>query len=158
MGLEARASDEDHQSIRVWLRLLSCSTEIEADIRRRMRSQLDMSLPHFDYLAQLHRFPLGLSMRVLSRYLMVTGGNVTGLTDDLEKNGLVVREHSTEDRRSCSVRLTPHGRTRFEEVAAVHEAWVIDYFAGLKTGERDLLNELLGRVRSHLAQLLTRPA
>jgi len=117
-----------------------------------MRSQFDMSLPHFDYLAQLHRFPLGLSMRVLSRYLMVTGGNVTGLTDDLEKDGLVSREHSAEDRRSYSVRLTPHGRKRFEEVASVHEAWVVECFAGLKTSERDLLNELLGRLRVHLAQ------
>lgn len=117
-----------------------------------MRNQCCMSLPHFDYLAQLHRFPLGLSMRVLPRYLMVADGNVIGLTDDLEKNGLVVREHSTEDRRSCYVRLTPDGRTRFEKVATVHEEWVIGCFAALKTSERDLLNASLGKVRVHWSQ------
>lgn len=121
MGLEARVSREDHQSIRVWLRLLSCSTEIEAEIRRRLRSQFHMSLARFDYLAQLHRHPQGLPMRVLSRYLMVTGGNVTGLTDDMEKEGLVAREVSAEDRRSFVVRLTPSGRKKFEQVASIHE-------------------------------------
>jgi len=154
MGLEARASKEDHQSIRLWLRLLSCSTEIEAEIRRRLRSHFQMSLARFDYLAQLHRHPQGLSMRVLSRYLMVTGGNVTGLTDDLEQEGLVWREISSEDRRSYFVRLTPSGRKKFEQVASIHEDWVIELFAGLKAGERHQLNDLLGRLRTHLAQTL----
>lgn len=154
IGLEARASKEDHQSIRVWLRLLSCATEIETEIRRRLRSRFQMSLARFDYLAQLHRHPEGLSMRMLSRYLMVTGGNVTGLTDDLEQQGYVLREVSPEDRRSYCVRLTPSGRSRFEEVAAVHEAWVVELFAGLQAGERDQLNERLGQLRRHLARTL----
>ena len=152
IGLEARASKKDHQSIRLWLRLLSCSTEIEAEIRRRLRNQFHMSLARFDYLAQLHRHPEGLNMQALSRYLMVTGGNVTGLTDALESEGLVFREMSAEDRRSYLVRLTPSGRKKFEQVASVHESWVVELFAHLKTGERDQLNELLGRLRLHLAR------
>lgn len=154
MGLEARASKEDHQSLRVWLRLLSCSTEIETEIRRRLRSQFDMSLAHFDYLAQLHRHPQGLSMRSISRYLMVTGGNVTGLTDELESQGLVAREVAPDDRRSYCVKLTAVGRRSFEQVASVHESWVVEFFGGLKAAERDLLNGLLGRLRLHLAQTL----
>lgn len=154
MGLEARASKEDHQSLRLWLRLLSCSTEIEAEIRRRLRGKFDMSLARFDYMAQLHRYPQGLTMRVLSRQLMVTGGNVTGLTDELENEGLVVRMASAEDRRSYLVKLTTVGRRRFEQIASVHEAWVVELFAGLKSGERSELNELLGRLRVHLSQTL----
>jgi len=154
MGLEARASGNDHQSIRLWLRLLSCATEIEAEIRKRLRNQFQMSLARFDYLAQLHRHPQGLSMRALSRYLMVTGGNVTGLTDDLEKEGLVVREPSEEDRRSYSLRLTPKGRKRFEQVASVHEGWVIELFSGMKASEREQLNQLLGGLRLHLSESL----
>lgn len=154
MGLEARASEEDHQSIRVWLRLLSCATEIEAEIRRRLRKQFHMSLARFDYLAQLHRHPEGLSMRALSRYLMVTGGNITGLTDDLEKEGFVSREVAPEDRRSYFVTLTSKGREKFEAVASIHEAWVVELLAGLKVGERGDLNELLGKLRVHLAQTL----
>lgn len=154
MGLEARASQQDHQSIRVWLRLLSCSTEIEAEIRRRLRRQFHMSLARFDYLAQLHRHPQGLSMRALSRDLMVTGGNVTGLTDDLAAEGLVAREVSAEDRRSYVVRLTPSGRRKFEQVASTHEAWVVELLAGLQPAEREQLHALLGRLRLHLAQAL----
>ena len=154
LGLEARVSKEDHQSIRVWLRLLSCSTEIEAEIRRRLRTQFGMSLARFDYLAQLHRHTEGLSMRALSRYLMVTGGNVTGLTDELEKEGLVLREVSPDDRRSFLVRLTPSGRKTFEQVASIHEDWVVEFFAGLKTSERDDLNNLLGKLRLHLSHSL----
>jgi DNA-binding MarR family transcriptional regulator len=153
-GLEARASKEDHQSLRLWLRLLSCSTEIETEIRRRLRGNFDMSLARFDYMAQLHRYPDGLTMRMLSRHLMVTGGNVTGLTDELENEGFVVREASAEDRRSYLVKLTPVGRTRFEQIASVHEGWVVELFAGLKASERGELNELLGRLRVHLAKAL----
>jgi DNA-binding MarR family transcriptional regulator len=93
-------------------------------------------------------------MRALSRCLMVTGGNVTGLTDDLEREGLVTREVSAEDRRSYFVRLTPSGRKKFEQVASIHENWVVELFAGLNTGERDQLYALLGRLRVHLAQTL----
>lgn len=154
IGLEARVSKADHQSLRLWLRLLSSSTEIEAEIRRHMRSQFDMALAHFDYLAQLYRYPEGLSMRLLSRYLMVTGGNVTGLTDDMVKKGFVLRERSLGDRRSYLVKLTRPGRRMFEQVASVHEAWVVELFAGLKVTERDQLIHLLGRLRVQLAQTL----
>jgi len=154
MGLEARVSKADHQSLRLWLRLLSSSTEIEAEIRRRMRSQFGLALAHFDYLAQLHRHPEGLTMRLLSRYLMVTGGNVTGLTDDLENEGFVSREKSPGDRRSYIVKLTRQGRKMFEQVASVHETWVVDLFAGLESSERDQLIELLGRLRLQLARTL----
>jgi DNA-binding MarR family transcriptional regulator len=154
MGLEARVSKADHQSLRLWLRLLSSSTEIEAEIRRRMRSQFDMALAHFDYLAQLYRYPDGLSMRLLSRYLMVTGGNVTGLTDDMENEGFVSREMSPGDRRSYTVKLTRQGRKMFEQVASVHETWVVELFAGLKSSERDQLIDLLGRLRLQMARTL----
>ena len=76
-----------------------------------------MSLARFDYMAQLYRQPEGLRMRDLSRRLMVTGGNVTGLTDELERDGLVLREASPTDRRAWIVRLTPQGRSSFEAMA-----------------------------------------
>jgi DNA-binding MarR family transcriptional regulator len=153
IGLEARMSAGDHQSLRLWLRLLSCSTDIETEIRKRLRSQFGMSLARFDYLAQLHRHPAGLRMNALSRFLMVTGGNVTALTDDLSRDGLVTREIEPEDRRSWRVALTAKGRKAFEKVASVHEAWVVELFGGLTEAERLQLHELLGRLRvsrSHL--------
>ena len=109
LGREAGLSHEDHQAVRLWLRLLTCSTQIEQVIRTQLRNQFGTTLPRFDYLAQLSRFPKGLRMKTLSEYLMVTGGNVTGLTDQLVAEGWVERVADEEDRRSMIVRLTRDG-------------------------------------------------
>ena len=157
IGLEARVGEADHQSLKLWLRLLACSTQIETLIRRRLRQRFGISLPRFDYLAQLHRHPDGLRMNALSRYLMVSGGNVTGLTDELEKDGLVVREPDPQDRRSARVKLTPAGRRGFERMAREHEAWVVDLFGGLAGADKAALYDSLGQLRHQLAAAGTPP-
>jgi DNA-binding MarR family transcriptional regulator len=154
IGLEARMSVDDHHSLRLWLRLLSCSTDIETEVRRRLRARFGMTLARFDYLAQLHRHPQGLRMNALSRFLMVTGGNVTGLTDELEKDGFVAREAEPEDRRSFRIVLTPKGRRAFEKIASVHEGWVIELLAGIDEADRQHLHDLLGRLRVQLSAQL----
>jgi DNA-binding MarR family transcriptional regulator len=151
IGLEARVADADHRSLKLWLRLLACTTQIETHIRGRLRESFGMSLPRFDYLAQLHRHPDGLRMNVLTRYLMVTGGSVTGLTDELENEGLVQRESDPDDRRSLRVRLTAAGRKSFERMASEHEAWVIDIFSGLDTTQKKSIYETLGQLRAQLS-------
>jgi DNA-binding MarR family transcriptional regulator len=151
IGLEARSSDDDHLSLRLWLRLLACSTDIETEIRKRLRAQFGMTLARFDYLAQLHRHPEGLRMSALSRYLMVTGGNVTGLTDELEKDGLVQRDAEPGDRRSYRVALTPKGRKAFERIASVHEGWVIEMLGSVDDAQLHELYSLLGRLRVQLS-------
>ncbi len=153
-GLEARIAPDDHQALRLWLRLLSCSTEIENEIRKRLRARFGMTLSRFDYLAQLHRVPQGLRMSELSRRLMVTGGSVTGLTDELVKEGQVVREDDPDDRRSQRVRLTDEGRRAFESAAGEHETWVVELFGGLDATERRQLLALLGRLRGQLSTAL----
>ena len=151
IGLEARSSSDDHLSLRLWLRLLACSTDIETEIRKRLRTQFGMTLARFDYLAQLHRHPDGLRMSALSRFLMVTGGNVTGLTDELEKDGLVQRDAEPGDRRSYRVGLTPKGRKVFEGIASEHERWVIELFGSMGDQDRHRLFELLGQLRVQLS-------
>jgi DNA-binding MarR family transcriptional regulator len=147
LGLEGRARSEDHAKLRLWLRMLSCTTQVEAEVRRRLRARFDTTLARFDYLAQLYRNRDGLKMRDLSRFLMVTGGNVTGLTDDLERDGLVAREGSPTDRRAWIVRLTPKGRRSFESMAREHEQWILELFAGLDDQVVKQLHEQLGRLR-----------
>jgi len=151
IGLEGRMSPDDHQSLRLWLRLLSCTTDIETEVRKRLRTSFGITLARFDYLAQLHRHPQGLRMNALSRFLMVTGGNVTGLTDELEKDGFVAREAQPDDRRSYRVCLTPKGRKAFEKIASVHEGWVIELMAGVTDADKQQLYELLGRLRVQLS-------
>lgn len=152
IGLEARAAADDHAALKLWLRLLACSTQIETEIRKRLRTRFGITLSRFDYLAQLHRHPEGLRMNALSRYLMVTGGNITGLTDELEKEGLVRREPSAQDRRAFVLKLTPEGRERFESIAAEHERWVVQLLGGLKPSEHKTLYGLLGNLRVTIAE------
>jgi DNA-binding MarR family transcriptional regulator len=152
LGHEARAGHADHAALRLWLRMLASTTQIEAEIRRRLRERFDISLARFDYLAQLYRYKDGMKMRDLSRYLMVTGGNVTGLTDDLAKEGMVVRESSPQDRRAWIVRLTPKGRRHFETMAREHEGWILDLFSGLDARTVQQLYTQLGQLRVHLVK------
>lgn len=158
IGLEARSERDDHLSLKLWLRLLACSTQVEIEVRNRMRARFGISLARFDYLAQLHRHADGLRMSQLSRYLMVTGGNVTALTDELEREGLVQRADDPEDRRSYRLRMTPAGRKAFERIAGEHEQWVIELFGGLDTAHKQQLYELLGRLRVQLAANQEAPA
>jgi DNA-binding MarR family transcriptional regulator len=150
LGPEARAGSGDHAALRLWLRMLACTTQVESEIRRRLRERFGISLARFDYMAQLYRFKSGMKMRELSRLLMVTGGNVTGLTDDLAADGVVVRESSPNDRRAWIVRLTPKGRRTFEAMAREHEGWILELFAGLDASAVQQLHTQLGRLRVHL--------
>ena len=152
LGHEARAGHDDHAALKLWLRMLASTTHIEAEIRRRLRERFDISLARFDYMAQLYRYNDGLKMRELSRYLMVTGGNVTGLTDDLERDGLVSREAAPADRRAWILRLTPKGRRSFEAMAREHEAWILELLGGLDERTVQQLYTQLGALRVQLVR------
>jgi DNA-binding MarR family transcriptional regulator len=147
---ETRGSPDDHQSLRLWLRLLACTNLIETHVRRGLKARYATTLPRFDLMAQLDRAADGLKMGELSRRMMVTGGNVTGITDLLEKERLVVREPDAADRRAFRVRLTPAGRRQFRRMAAEHERWVVELLNGLTKRERDQLVELLGVLKSEV--------
>ena len=151
LGHEARVRDNDHAALKLWLRLLTCTTQIEDEVRRRLRASFNVSLARFDYLAQLYRHG-GLKMGDLSRYLMVTGGNVTGLTDELEREGLVQRDLDENDRRAYILRLTPHGRAAFERMAKQHEQWIVELFDGLDPAAVQRLYTHLGELRVRLVR------
>jgi len=148
--LETRASDDHHLALKLWLRLLACTTRLESEVRMRLRTEFDTTLPRFDLMAQLERAPAGLTMSELSRRLMVTGGNVTGITDMLEAEGLVARVAHPTDRRAYTVKLTAAGRRLFTRMAAAHERWIIGLLAGLDAGEQEQVYRLLARLKQHL--------
>jgi DNA-binding MarR family transcriptional regulator len=152
LGHEGRAHSGDHAALKLWLRMLATTTQIEAEIRRRLREQFDISLARFDYMAQLYRQKDGMKMRALSKYLMVTGGNVTGLTDELSREGLVARESSPTDRRAWIVRLTPKGRRLFETMAAEHEQWILELFSSMDEKAVHQVHAHLGELRVRLMQ------
>jgi DNA-binding MarR family transcriptional regulator len=147
---ETRVHDDHHLSLRLWLRLLTCTNQIESRIRQSLQSGFETTLPRFDLMAQLERAPGGLKMSELSQRMMVTGGNVTGITDGLEKEGLVLREVDSNDRRVFRVRLTAEGKRQFRRMAAEHEQWIIDLFGSLGTKQKRQLTELLGELKAHV--------
>ena len=151
---ETRAHDDHHVSLRLWLRMLTCTQLVEKQIRGGLRAQFDTTLPRFDLMAQLERASAGLKMSELSRRMMVTGGNVTGITDQLVAEGLVERVDVEGDRRAWRVRLTARGRRLFNDMAQQHEAWIVDAFAALNAKEIAQLHKLLGKVKQHSHQQL----
>jgi DNA-binding MarR family transcriptional regulator len=147
---ESRVVARDHTALKLWLRLLTCTTLIEASVSQRLRRGFGSTLPRFDLLAQLDRAPEGLRMSELSRRLMVTGGNITGLADQLEHEGLLVREAVPGDRRAIRLKLTPEGKTRFAEMASEHETWVVALLSSLSQSEQRSLRDLLGKLKTGL--------
>jgi DNA-binding MarR family transcriptional regulator len=152
VGLDSRLSDGTHESLRLWLRLLTCTHLVENHVRKSLAAQFKTTLPRFDLMAQLERFPDGLQMGELSRRMLVTGGNVTGIVDQLEGAGLLVRTEDPTDRRVYLVKLTKEGRRLFGQMAVEHESWIVKLFSGIPKREQRLLNESL----THLRKQLTR--
>jgi DNA-binding MarR family transcriptional regulator len=150
LDLETRAQKGDHQALRLWLRLLSCTVRIENKIRLRLRRDFNTTLPRFDLMAQLERSAGGLRMSELSKRLMVSGGNVTGITDQLEREGLVARTPCPGDRRAFTVKLTETGLKRFREMAARHELWIVELLGGLSRDDKETMITELGKLKSHI--------
>jgi DNA-binding MarR family transcriptional regulator len=142
-------SPGDHKDeLRLWLRLLASTTLIEREVRTRLRERFDVTLPRFDLMAQLDRSPKGMTLGELSRRMMVTNGNVTGLADRLVTEGIVSRRTAANDRRAQMVRLTDKGRRQFRKMAKAHEQWIADIFDGLSKREIADLLILLGKAKA----------
>jgi DNA-binding MarR family transcriptional regulator len=135
-------------SLRLWLKLLSLTMVIEKRVRSGLENEFDTTLPRFDVMAALERSPDGLSMNELSRMLMVSNGNVTGVVARLVEDGLVQRITNVRDRRSVSVQLTRKGRSTFMAMAKAHEQWVEDMMSHLSDAQIESCMRLLRTVRS----------
>lgn len=138
----------DHKDeLRLWLRLLACTNLIEREVRARLRDRFEITLPRFDLMAQLDRAADGMTLGELSRRMMVTNGNVTGLAERLVAEGVLSRRQSANDRRAHVVRLTEKGRRQFRRMAQAHEGWIADLFANLSAHEVEALLKLLGKAK-----------
>lgn len=143
---------DDRSSVRLWLRLLSCTMAIEKVVQRRFAERFGTSLPRFDVLAALERYPGGMAMGALSRALLVSSGNVTQLVQKLIGEGLVRMDPSPTDRRSSIVRLTAKGAAQFAELAEAHHSWIDELLAGVDPELRENLYEGLGTLKTSIAK------
>ena len=138
------------QKVRLWIRLLRASRAIEVDLRERLRVAFGVTLPRFDVMAALARKKAGMTMTELSRFLMVSNGNVTGIIDRLVSEGMVVRSRHAGDRRATFVRLTPKGQQQFAIMAKAHEGWINEILAGFGSVETENLIALLSALGVNL--------
>jgi DNA-binding MarR family transcriptional regulator len=139
----------DHEAeLRLWLRLLTCTTLIEGEVRSRLRDSFDVTLPRFDLMAQLDKAPNGMTLGELSQRMMVSNGNVTGLAERLVAQGLLERRTSPNDRRAQLVNLTAEGRRAFRTMARTHEDWIAQIFDGLSADDTEQLMRLLAKTKN----------
>ena len=151
LDAETKVSErpDDHKSeLRLWLRLLTCTTLIENEVRRRLRDEFDTTLPRFDLMAQLERAPNGMTLGELSQRMMVSNGNITGLVERLAGEGLIRRKPAPNDRRVQIVSLTAEGRRLFRAMARTNGDWVGEIFADLSAGDMDTLMRLLSKTKT----------
>ena len=137
-----------HTDLRLWLRLLTTTTLIENGIRRRLRAEFGVTLPRFDLMAQLRREPDGLILSEVSRRMMVSAGNVTGLIERLVETGHVERRPNPNDRRTQTVTLTRAGRDAFDAMAAAHESWITDVLGDLNPDDKERIMRRLAQVKA----------
>ena len=142
-------SKDSKERLRLWIRLLRASRTIEAELRERLRQEFDTTLPRFDVMAALYRAPDGMLMSGLSRFLLVSNGNVTGIVDRLVSEGLVARARRNGDRRTSMVRLTEAGVAQFKAMAAAHEGWIGELLGGVGEEDTRLLSGMLTSFRSN---------
>ncbi len=139
------------RALRVWLGLLTSSQLIEKQVRGRFRTEFDTTLPRFDVMAALARDPKGQTMGDISRWLLVSSGNVTGIVSRLVADGLVIRTQTVDDRRTHLVRLSRKGQTEFDRLSSTHEQWIKELLCGISGQEMATLDELLRKVKVCLA-------
>jgi DNA-binding MarR family transcriptional regulator len=134
--------------LRLWIRLLRASRLIEGVARERLKAQFNATLPRFDVMAALYRKPDGMLMSEISRFLMVSNGNVTGIVDRLVSDGFVARSQRNGDRRTSFINLTRKGRTAFVNMAAAHENWIDELLGGVSARDAENLSTKLKSFRS----------
>ncbi len=147
---ETRGIGSDHGDLRLWLRMMAVHKLVTNEARRRLRTSFNMSLSRFDLMAQLDSNSAGLRMGEISNRLMVTTGNITGLTDELEAEGLVERSADPHSRRALRVRLTHKGRTAFRAAAKANEGWIAEFFSVLSVKDKKAMFEILGAQKAFL--------
>ncbi len=156
---ETKASERpgDHkEELRLWLRMLTCSTLIEREIRTRLREEFRTTLPRFDLMAQLEKSATGMTVGEVSQRLMVSNGNVTTVVSGLVEEGLIDKRPAPHDRRVQVISLTAQGRKQFRAMAERHEAWIADVFADLPAPDIAALMRLLSSTKISIQKAIDR--
>lgn len=137
----------DKRRLRMWIRMLRTTRSAESKLREMLREDFGTTLPRFDVMAALERSEKGLKMSALSKQLLVSNGNVTGIVDRLVVDGLVERVMVENDRRSTLVCLSREGRKSFVRMADEHARLVNDLFSQINNDDLNALGDIFARLK-----------
>jgi DNA-binding MarR family transcriptional regulator len=147
VAVDGRAQD----ALRTHLRIATCYNLLMREARQRVGGRWNLTLPQFDVLAELARANArGFTFVELSRLLLVTSGNLTGIVDRLEDQQLVRRRPDPHDRRVIRVALTDKGRRMTDGMLPVHAADIDEILSFMPRSALAQLNSLLGTLRDGL--------
>lgn len=154
IDLETRINDSSSEDLRLVLRLAAFNNLIQNELRNRLRLQFDMTSPRYDLLAQLATETQGLKMGELSERLMVSNGNITAISSQLEKAGLISRTTNRQDRRSTFIKMTAKGKKNFAKMESSYNQWVEEILSQLTKQSKERLYENLQECKQAVASLL----
>ena len=138
------------ESLRLWLRLLTCESILTHHVRTKLREEFGITLPQFDVLAELDHVESPQTMTELSNNLMVSNGNITGVVDRLVRDNFVERHPSPGDRRVQLIALSEKGIKEFQNMASQHEKWIGDSFAEMEMEDIQQITKLLNKANNNL--------
>lgn len=131
-------------ALSLWVKLARAYSTVSKKSIENIR-EFNLTEPQFAALETLgHLGPL--TIGTLCTKQLVTGGNMTLVVDNLEKEGLVERIHSKEDRRAIIVQLTPKGKKLFEKIFPEHIKYMVDLISVLSEKEQEELGRLLKKL------------
>lgn len=132
----------------LWVRLNMTFQLVNHEIQKALKQE-DITLPQLDILVCLGRTE-GLTLGEIGERLLVTGGNITGLVDRLERSGYVYRERDQKDRRIIRAKLTPRGVALHKEILPIFQKQLNKIMSILPSPEQRELNRLLKRLSQSL--------
>ena len=142
--------DRTKLSLRIHLRLANCRNLLMGESRRSVE-RWGLTLAQFDALAEIARASRrGFTFGELSRLLLVTSGNLTGIVDRLEDVGLVKRQQWAKDRRVVRIVLTNKGRRLVNQISPIHANDIEAALSFLPVEQLRALDELLSTLSDGL--------
>jgi len=153
MDSKGESSETGHRrkvETRIWLQILSLESTIFGRLNSALSAQHGLSVAKFEFLAQVDRYPEGITLGKISENLKVTSGNVSGLVRRLLADGLITKKMSAQDRRSFIVRFTPKGRKLFDKANALHITTLATCFGEIPVSDLEQSLAALRFLSTHL--------
>ncbi len=144
-------TERQKESLKLWIELLRYSNKLEQLIDDKIRQNYGQNISRFDVLSQLDRENHhGLAVGELASRLIASKGNITGLLDRMQKDGLIEKEAKQDDRRSYIVRSSEKGQELFAEMAEKNARWVEEALTSIDIDHMKEFAKFLSEARTSL--------